>query len=53
MLNRLTIVFFNVMIVDGKKNPNVSVYENSVKNLRSLANDLGLTPASNDHKNSR
>ena len=33
-------------IVDGKKNPNVSVYENSVKNLRSLANDLGLTPAS-------
>lgn len=30
----------------GKKNPNVATYENAVKNIRSLGNDLGLTPTS-------
>lgn len=30
----------------GKKNPNVATYENAVKNLRALGNDLGLSPAS-------
>ncbi|MDF8366180.1 phage terminase small subunit P27 family [Weissella paramesenteroides] len=30
----------------GKKNPSVTTYENAVKNLRGLASDLGLTPAS-------
>lgn len=32
--------------VTGKKNPNVATYENAVKNIRSLGNDLGLSPAS-------
>lgn len=31
---------------NGKKNPNVVTYENAVKNLRALGNDLGLSPAS-------
>lgn len=31
---------------NGKKNPNVATYENAVKNLRALGNDLGLSPAS-------
>lgn len=30
----------------GKKNPNVATYENAVKNIRALGNDLGLSPAS-------
>lgn len=30
----------------GKKNPNVATYENAVKNIRALGNDLCLSPAS-------
>lgn len=35
-----------LILDNGKKNPNVSTYENAVKNIRALGNDLGLSPAS-------
>lgn len=35
-----------LILPDGKKNPNVSTYENAVKNVRALGNDLGLSPSS-------
>lgn len=35
-----------IVMGNGRKNPAVQVYQDNVKNLRSLGNDLGLSPAS-------